>query len=89
MKADSLNNMIRMMPMEVVKEQGMAFVESKELDLIHTIGVINIYKLPSLKCISVNTQSYFIRYFDLEDEAVDFYLDHIDKSSNYVQMNMF
>ncbi len=57
-------------------------------ECIHEIGGVRIFKLIDLH-VSVNTESLLIRFFNLESEAIDYYLDQYKGTKEFKQQELF
>lgn len=55
---------------------------------IHNIGSVNIFKLTNLY-VAINKESLYMKFFDLEIEAIDHYLDQFKGTQEFKQQEIF
>lgn len=86
--ATEMNSFFSKMPEKVLKEQAQHILDKSSKELKHTIGIVNIYQMPSL-VLSINKKSLKMKWFDTEQEAIDYYLDLFGMTKEYNQTDLF
>lgn len=86
--ATEMNSFFLNMPDKVLKEQAQTILDKSNKELRHSIGIVNIYQMPTL-VLSINKESLKMKWFDTEQEAVDYYLDLFGITKEYKQTDLF
>ena len=85
--ADSMNELLSSFSVGLVKRMATEIINNARP--IHEIGLINIYLDSKGFWKSVNRESLSIKYFDSEQDAIDYYLDKYQGTKEFKQQNLF
>ena len=86
--AAEMNNFFSKMPEKVLRGQAQHILDKSSKELRHSVGIVNIYQMPTL-VLSINKESLKMKWFDTEQEAVDYYLDLFGMTKEYKQIDLF
>ena len=85
--AFEMNNTFSSMPKDILNRQAIHLLTRGDEYLIHQVGVIRLYQMHGI-VLSINSESLFMKFFDTESEAIDYYLDQFKGTRGSKQQNL-